>query len=52
MRAVELIHSETPELLRARQGEHLHRDSKILLASVLFADSEGGAELHPGSLQS
>lgn len=49
---VELLHDEIVAVLRSnRENERLHPASKIVLASILFADSEGVAHLNDNSLR-
>lgn len=48
---ITLIRDEAMALLRGKGPESLHPTTKILLASVLFADSEGVAHLGSESLR-
>ena len=47
---VVILREETLHVLRNGRWKGVHTDALIVLAAILFADEEGVAELHDGSL--
>lgn len=48
---VVILREETLHVLRNARWQGMHTDALIVLAAILFADEEGVAELHHGSLE-